>query len=81
LICYTNLVSFKFSYYYLLDDIMFKNIFLCIAWDPGMYGAQCRETCNINCKKSCNHVDGKCINGCKDGYIGEQCDKGECSIF
>ncbi|KAK3756433.1 hypothetical protein RRG08_029103 [Elysia crispata] len=34
------------------------------------------ESCSSNCRgadDACNHIDGKCINGCEDGYQGDMC--------
>ncbi|GFR66989.1 C-type mannose receptor 2-like [Elysia marginata] len=44
--------------------------------DPGTYGANCLNVCNVNCagaNKSCNFKTGHCILGCNDGYEGAKC--------
>lgn len=35
------------------------------------------HTCVGHCKENqpCNHINGTCINGCLDGWIGVNCDK------
>ena len=41
------------------------------------YGAGCAERC-YNCEdNACDHVNGRCENGCKRGYRGAFCDQ-EC---
>uniref|UniRef100_K1R5Z4 protein-tyrosine-phosphatase n=1 Tax=Magallana gigas TaxID=29159 RepID=K1R5Z4_MAGGI len=43
----------------------------------GYYGLKCKAKCAGHCKdnQSCNHINGTCINGCLDGWIGVNCDK------
>lgn len=42
---------------------------------PGYYGKRCGHLCNGYCMNNgiCNHVDGVCLAGCQDGYIGKHC--------
>ncbi|XP_060551555.1 receptor-type tyrosine-protein phosphatase mu-like [Ruditapes philippinarum] len=47
--------------------------------DNGFFGKNCQNRCNNNCLWSkasalCDNVDGTCLNGCKEGYHGSQCD-------
>lgn len=39
------------------------------------YGYMCKIPCSGNClkKKSCDHIDGTCVGGCKAGYTGKLC--------
>lgn len=41
----------------------------------GYYGTDCREQCRGHCKnnKTCDHISGKCPDGCEDGYTGKLC--------
>ena len=40
----------------------------------GKYGLNCNTRCPEHCKNGhCNNVDGKCTDGCNDGYHGNQC--------
>lgn len=47
----------------------------CIA---GKYGKNCNISCSPNCKKStkCSLITGKCTDGCKKGWTGKKCNKG-----
>lgn len=51
--------------------------FFLTACRPGFFGNHCNERCNSHCLaiKHCRNTDGTCIDGCKNGYIGERCDK------
>ena len=53
---------------------------LCIlqACEDGYYGKECNSTCG-HCfyQNDCFHENGTCLNGCKLGYSGELCQKGE----
>lgn len=42
---------------------------------PGCYGNGCGHLCNVYCinNEVCNHVDGVCLTGSQDGYIGKYC--------
>lgn len=44
----------------------------------GYYGLECNSTCVGHCKdnKQCNHINGTCDDGCKDGYTGSNCTEG-----
>lgn len=52
----------------------------CIA---GYYGLECKSKCVGHCKdnKQCNHINGTCDDGCKDGYTGSDCTEGCCIFF
>ena len=42
----------------------------------GKFGLNCDEICSEFCvNKTCNRTHGSCLNGCKDGYTGESCNK------
>lgn len=47
---------------------------LLIACDKGLYGVDCNETCGY-CREinHCFHIDGKCLTGCNESYLGELC--------
>ena len=48
---------------------------LFIGCDAGTYGVDCKNNCSSNCKNgTCHHVNGRCIYGCKPGYIDDKCD-------
>lgn len=58
-----------------------KANFICerdLDCDDMRYGSQCSLSCNINCKqghnKTCHTRTGECLNGCKDGFVGNQCE-------
>ncbi|XP_062581996.1 uncharacterized protein LOC134243770 [Saccostrea cucullata] len=38
----------------------------------------CGQTCSQNCEGDCNRMTGECINGCKEGWRGIQCDSKHC---
>nr|XP_034320244.1 uncharacterized protein LOC117687580 [Crassostrea gigas] len=44
------------------------------ACDKGLYGVECNETCGY-CREinHCFHIDGKCLTGCNESYLGELC--------
>lgn len=44
----------------------------CIA---GYYWSGCRDLCNGYCitDEMCNHINGICVAGCQEGYIGRNC--------
>lgn len=48
----------------------------------GYFGLECKSKCVGHCKdnKQCNHINGTCVDGCKDGYTGSNCTEG-CWIF
>lgn len=54
-------------------------IICCIECPSGYYGYKCLTKCVGQCKDNqpCNHINGTCINGCLDGWIGVNCDKRE----
>ncbi|XP_005088923.1 uncharacterized protein LOC101846698 [Aplysia californica] len=46
-----------------------------IRCSEGYFGDQCQSTCAQSCKHSkCNHVTGRCLQGCIPGYFGKFCD-------
>lgn len=47
---------------------------LLIACDKGLYGVECNETCGY-CREinHCFHIDGRCLTGCNESYLGELC--------
>lgn len=61
-----------FSHYY------FSNYFLAECQE-GHYGYNCEEKCSENCGDSgkCDRKTGQCKDGCKAGWIGNTCEKGE----
>ena len=42
--------------------------------DNNSYGIECEFTCG-QCRngEQCNHVDGRCPNGCVSGMSGDKC--------
>lgn len=42
----------------------------------------CKDRCSPNCRNplTCDHVTGRCEDGCTDGWIGEKCTEGKKSI-
>lgn len=49
----------------------------------GFFGINCSETCNDNCKNNttCDPINGVCLNGCEDGYIGTHCNNCKTYFF
>ena len=45
--------------------------------DGDTFGQDCREECGecVN-DEHCHHINGTCLNGCKRGYNGLQCNQG-----
>ncbi|XP_062587943.1 protein draper-like isoform X3 [Saccostrea cucullata] len=43
----------------------------------GWHGLGCKQRCSGHCKnkETCNHVTGRCDDGCADGWMGIQCEK------
>ena len=41
----------------------------------GYFGYDCGTPCSENCLNNtiCDRINGSCLNGCKDGYRGENC--------
>lgn len=53
-------------------NVFFINI-ACIQ----SYGENCQFPCSIHCyNQTCDRVNGRCLLGCKDGFYGELCDRG-----
>ena len=50
-------------------------VFLLQECSSGTYGKDCIKKCSEYCldKRSCNHIDGACSDGCQNGYIGDIC--------
>lgn len=50
-------------------------MYIKIVCRPGYYGNGCGHLCNGYCMNNevCTHVDGVCLAGCQDGYIGQYC--------
>ena len=51
--------------------------FFVTACDQRTYGENCSEICSPNCAgldQACDNVNGSCISGCDNGYVGEKCD-------
>ncbi|XP_076114506.1 uncharacterized protein LOC143082356 [Mytilus galloprovincialis] len=47
-----------------------------IECNNGSFGKDCLEQCSANCwNTKCNHVTGKCVGGCKDGWQAFNCSK------
>lgn len=66
-------------------DITFSLWFyqiLNVECTAGYFGLECKSKCVGHCKdnKQCNHINGTCDDGCKDGYTGSDCTEG-CWIF
>ena len=41
------------------------------------FGQDCGEECgNCDNDEQCHHINGTCLNGCKRGFQGIQCDQG-----
>lgn len=41
------------------------------------YGDNCRQPCSLQCyNNTCDRFTGRCLLGCKDGFNGELCDRG-----
>lgn len=47
-----------------------------LACIKGSYGKDCAFVCKGRCKNGCNHVNGKCDNGCVPGWHTVDCSKG-----
>lgn len=48
-----------------------------IACPEGTYGKDCSMVCKGYCKNGCNHVNGKCDNGCDPGWHTFDCSEGK----
>lgn len=41
------------------------------------YGEHCQHPCSFHCyNKTCDIFNGRCLLGCKDGFYGGMCDRG-----
>ena len=46
--------------------------------DKHKFGSGCNQTCSANClNQTCNHINGRCRNGCLPGYEGRRCNSSE----
>lgn len=54
-------------------DLVYSVTDVISACMPGYYGTECRETCQCQEGKPCNHITGECH--CPDGYEGDACDQ------
>ena len=60
------------------------NPFQCQLECPyGTYGDRCKHNCSENCKNKCAATSsiGKCNDGCKPGYEGDDCSKGNVTKY
>lgn len=57
-------------------------IIIVLACNRGLYGADCSETCG-QCRdvNQCFNVNGRCLTGCEDGYVGHLCKTREWSYM
>ena len=62
-----------------VDTIIYTSLFTFIVCDNGTYGAGCLKLCSErNClveTSPCNHINGSCQGGCKEGFTGIDCVK------
>lgn len=58
-----------------LKLFLLANIWYIIECDPGFYGIKCSDVCSEHCADpmSCDHVNGSCMTGCQDGFLGSKC--------
>ena len=68
---------------YVRKMVSIKLIMLFSFWSPdkvcakGRYGKNCTGRCSANCVDgACDHVDGRCVQGCNPGYQGTTCSNG-----
>lgn len=48
----------------------------------GTFGNNCRQECGYCLEKyHCHHINGSCLNGCLQGFRGEQCKHSKCFQF
>ncbi|XP_062588632.1 uncharacterized protein LOC134250297 isoform X3 [Saccostrea cucullata] len=52
-------------------DQMFGN---CTKCKEGLYGTQCDMECSITCVGSVCDIGGECLQGCQEGFTGENCE-------
>lgn len=50
-------------------------VLLNLECESNYFGLDCKERCISHCKNSepCNHVSGRCPDGCQDGFMDEYC--------
>ena len=65
-----------------LPSVLLKNVqilkitlILNLECESGRYGIDCNDTCGYCLHGNCNHVNGTCVDGCKNGYEGNLCKK------
>lgn len=62
---------------YLAIWFLINAVWFSVECPFGHFGRACKEICNEHCLQEnntlCDHVGGKCLNGCEDGYIGTYC--------
>ena len=62
-------------YPYCLNHILFNEVFTSnSACSAGRFGDNCQYVCG-QCadEKPCDHVNGSCYNGCREGWHGTRC--------
>lgn len=63
-----------------IENVFMRDIFF-LFWilecDLNMFGKNCRSNCGycVN-NEMCNYIDGKCINGCVNGFYWLKCNIG-----
>lgn len=60
--------------YYLNINVVYIFLFK-IGCLLGYYGLDCKDNCSGYCinNELCDYINGVCLSGCKDGYIGVCC--------
>lgn len=54
-----------------------KHVIFFPACEPGLWGDNCVNRCSDNCiNPACNVTTGVCEGGCRSGYTGDHCGKG-----
>ena len=72
---------------YVRQMVSIELLILFSFWSPdkvcanGKYGQNCTGRCSSNCLDgACDHVDGRCAQGCNPGYQGTTCSNGNLSL-
>ncbi|KAL5022721.1 hypothetical protein ScPMuIL_001876 [Solemya velum] len=56
------------------ESVCIKDTGACVSCPIGRWGQQCNTTCPAHCVEStCDISNGSCVNGCTDGYRGNNC--------